>query len=175
MIGTPSSELRPPLRSHSAMNGHLVGIVDARAVRLALQQQRLDCGELVERVLLVRREAHLTLGEHAHVHQHLQRAAVELGAGDRDRGRTERGTRLLGRHLERLHEVVGSRDGAGQRRQGRQAPHRGPGRVEGLAGARFTMYLHRRPRRVAEWASRPLLGRLARIFGAIRTLFPLSP
>ena len=74
---------------------HLVGVVDARAIRLAFQQQRLDCGELVERVHLIRREAHLTFGEHAHVDQDLQRATVELGAeiADRDRRCTECGTR----------------------------------------------------------------------------------
>ncbi len=110
--------------------GHLVRVVDARPVRLTLQQQGLDRGELVERVLLVGREPDLALGEHSDVHEDLQRASIELCSGDRDRGRTERRPGLFGGHLERLRQVVGRRHGAGERGEGRQAPHRGPGRVE---------------------------------------------
>ena len=128
-LGAPAT-LAEPLRDER----HLGGVVDARSVRLALQQEGLDRRELVERVLLVGREAHLTPGELTHVHQHLQRAPIQLGAGDRHRGRAECGTSFFGRHLERLHQVVGSSHGASQRGQGRQSPHWGPGRVERTGG-----------------------------------------
>ena len=104
------------------MNGTSSGSSAHEQVRLALQQERLDRGEVLERVLLVGGEADLALGERPHVDEHLQSRAVEVGSGDRDRRRSERGPRFLGRHLEGLHQVIGRSDGAGKRRQGRPGP-----------------------------------------------------
>ena len=74
MIGTPSSELRPVLAQPLGDRRHLVRIVSARQVRLALEQERLDRGERVERILLVRGEAHFAFRQHADVHEDLKRA-----------------------------------------------------------------------------------------------------
>ena len=172
MTGTPSSELRPPLRSHSAMNGTSFGSSAhdrygspfSRSVSTAGKCSNGYSSSAGKRTSPSASVP--TLTSTCRVERSKSARAIETADAP---SAARASSAAISRVCIRSSAAATAR--ASDARAARPLTG-GPAESRGLTGARFTMDLHRPAQGATEWATRPLLGHSDPGFGA--TISPIA-